>query len=343
MVQKSARGWFSVPGALSILGGVAVLVALVWRVGLDQILEGFGRVGWAFPLIVGLGGFRFVVRAWAWSICIEPPHRLSLRHALTAVLAGDALGNATPLGPVVGEPAKVAFARPHVAAAAGVTGLAIENLFYTLATAAMIAAGTLALVLTFDLPAQIRNYSELAVITIVAVAVALVIIFRRRPALLSRFLPMLGAPGTRLHASGEKLHALEQGVYSFASRRRGAVPPVIALELAFHALGVLETHVTMWMILPDPPSLVTSFVLETASRLITVLFKFIPFQIGVAEGGLALMTELLGMGANPGVTFSLVRKARVAVWAIAGATLLVRRGISPRMVLADHDLRANTR
>lgn len=343
MVQKSARGWFSVPGALSILGGVAVLVALVSKVGVDQILEGFGRVGWGFPILVALGGLRFLARAWAWSICIEPPHRLSLRHALTAVLAGDALGNVTPLGPVVGEPAKVAFARPHVTAAAGATALAIENLFYTLATAAMIAAGTLALLLTFDLPARIREYSELAVAAIAAVAVAVVIILRRRPALLSRVLPMLGAPGTRLHASGEKLQALEQGIYSFSSRRRGAVPPVIALELAFHALGVLETHVTMWMILPDPPSLITSFVLETASRLITVLFKFIPFQIGVAEGGLVLMTELLGMGTNPGLTFSLVRKARVAVWAVAGAILLVRRGISPRMVLADNDLHINTR
>lgn len=343
MVQKSARGWFSIRGALSILAGFAVLAALVWRVGPDQILEGFARVGWAFPVIVALGGLRFFARAWAWSICIEPPHRLSLRHALTAVLAGDALGNATPLGPVVGEPAKVAFARSHVATAPGATALAIENLFYTLATAAMIAAGTIALLLAFELDARIREYSELSVAAIAAAVIAIVIIFRRRPALVSRFLPMLGGKGSRLQASGEKLQAVEQDVYSFASRRRGAVIPVIALELAFHALGVLETHLTMWMILDDPPSLVTSFILETASRLITVLFKFMPFQIGVAEGGLALVTELLGMGTNPGLTFSLVRKARVAVWAIAGAILLVRRGMSPRAVLADEALRANTR
>ena len=343
MVQKSARGWFSVPGALSILAGVAVLAALVWKVGFDQILEGFGRVGWAFPLIVALGGLRFLVRAWAWSICVDAPHRLSLRHAFAAVLAGDALGNATPLGPVVGEPAKVAFARTHVATAPGATALAIENLFYTLATAAMIAAGTLALLFTFELPAQVRDYSEIAIAAIAAAFVAVVLVIRRRPAFVSRFLPMLGAPGTRLHASGEKLHAVEQGIYSFASRRRGAVVPVIALELAFHALGVLETHLTMWMILQDPPSLVTSFILETASRLITVLFKFIPMQIGVAEGGLALATDLLRMGPNPGITFSLVRKGRIGVWAVVGAILLVRRGISPRMVLAEHDLRTTPR
>ena len=343
MVQKSARGWFSVPGALSILGGAAVLVALVWRVGLDQILEGFGRVGWAFPLIVALGGLRFLVRAWAWSICIEPPHRLSLRHALTAVLAGDALGNVTPLGPVVGEPAKVAFARPHVPAAAGATALAIENLFYTLATALMIAAGTLALLFTVNLPAQVRDYSELAIVAIAVAIVALVLIFRWRPAVISRLLPMLATPGTRLHVSREKLHIIEQDVYSFASRRRTTLVPVVLLELAFHALGVIETYLTMWMLIGPAASLVTSFVIETASRLITVLFKVIPFQLGFAQGGLAVVTGLLGFGEGPGVTFSFVRQARMAVWAVVGAALLVRRGITPRLVLSDQDLRVNTR
>ena len=81
----------------------------------------------------------------------------------------------------------------------------------------------------------------------------------------------------------------------------------------------------------------------SASRLITVLFKVIPFQLGFAQGGLAVVTGLLGFGEGPGVTFSLVRVARQAVWAVVGAALLVRRGITPGLVLADQDLRANTR
>jgi hypothetical protein len=329
VVQKSARGWLSISGALSILAGIAVLAGLVWKIGFDQILDGLVKVGWAFPVIVALGGLRFFVRAWAWSLCIETPHRLGLRHAFAAVLAGDALGNVSPLGPVVGEPAKVAFARTHLSAAAGATALAIENLFYTLATAGMIAAGTLALLVTVDLPPPLRDYSELAVIGIAAAIIAVLIVFRWQPALISRWLP--------------KLHTIERDVYSFAGRRRATLVPVAALELAFHALGVLETHLTMWMILPVAPPLVTSFILETASRLITVLFKFIPMQIGVAQTGLAGLTTLLGYGPTPGAAFSLVRVARQAVWAVVGAALLVRRGITPRMVLADQDLRADTR
>jgi hypothetical protein len=341
--QKTAHGWLTASGALSLAAGIAVLAMLVWQIGTAQILDGLLKVRWAFPLIVVLGGLRFVVRAWAWSLCIEPPHRLRLTNAFAAVLAGDALGNATPLGPVVGEPAKVAFARPHVAAGPSLTALAIENLVYSLATAAMIVAGTLALLFSFDLPATIRNYSELAVIGIALTIALALIVLRARPALVSRWLPLVAGPGTRLHSRRDKLQALERDIYSFRHRRRGTLLPVTLLEVTFHALGVAETHLAMWMILGGPPPILTSFVLETASRLITVLFKFIPMQIGVAEGGLALVTELLGFGTATGLTFSLVRKARVAVWAVIGAGLLIRRGITPRMVLSDQNLQIETR
>ena len=342
MAQIAARGWFTASGALSVAAGTAVLAALVWQVGLAEIRDGFLNVGWAFPLIVALGGLRFFVRATAWSLCIEPPHRLRLTDAMAAVLAGDALGNATPLGPVVGEPAKVAFARGHVATGPAVTALAIENLFYTLATAAMIAAGTLALLFAFELPAPVREYSQLAVLGILAGLILVVLVLWTRPAVVSRALPMLSRPGSKLHARREKLRALEQDIYSFAGRRRATVVPVALLEISFHALGVLETHLTLSMILDAPPPLLTSFIIETASRLVTVLFKPIPMQIGVAEGGLAMVTEVLGLGAPVGVTFSLVRKARVATWAVAGALLLVRRGITTRTVLADPNLRPHT-
>lgn len=342
MAQNGERSWFSLSSALSILAGVIVLAALVWKTGVVEIRDGFLKVGWVFPVIVALGGLRFFVRAWAWTLCVDPPHRLSLPTALTAVLAGDALGNATPLGPVVGEPAKVAFARGTIATEPAATALAIENLFYTLSTAAMIAAGTGALLWTFELPVPVREYSELGIAAIAIAGIAALLVLRARPAIFSRWIPALGTPGGRLHGSRDKLHALEQNVYSFASRRSGRVLPIILLELGFHALGVLETHVTMWMILPEPPTLLTSFILETASRLITVAFKFIPLQLGVAEGGLAVVTVLLGLGETPGVTFALVRKARVAVWLAIGAGLLLRRGITPKVILGDTDLRTGT-
>ena len=122
-----------------------------------------------------------------------------------------------------------------------------------------------------------------------------------------------------------RVQAVEEDIYSFASRRRRAVLPVILLELTFHALGVLETHLAMWMILGHLPPLLDSFIIETANRLITVAFKFIPFQLGVGEVGAAMVTTVLRLGPEPGGILSIVRKARMGTWALAGGALLMRR------------------
>ena len=70
----------------------------------------------------------------------------------------------------------------------------------------------------------------------------------------------------------------------------------------------------------------TAFILETAQRLMTVLFKVVPFQIGVGELGTAAVTNVLGLGSTIGVTAAVIRKGRMAAWAIVGAALLGRRG-----------------
>ena len=90
------------------------------------------RSAGACVLIVAFGGLRFLLRAAAWRLCLDPPHRLRLRDAFAAVICGDAIGNLTPLGPLVGEPAKAAFVRGRVALTPALTALAIENLLYTL-------------------------------------------------------------------------------------------------------------------------------------------------------------------------------------------------------------------
>jgi hypothetical protein len=327
-------------GLFTASAGVALFVWLVWRVGPTQIWDGFRQIGWGLVLIVLLGGLRFAARAAAWSLTVEPPHRLPFLEAFNAVVCGDTLGNVMPLGPIISEPAKVACVRGRVPLGPALTALAIENVLYTLSVAAMIAAGTIALLFAFDVPARLREVSELALAAVVALfAVALWMLWRR-PAIISRSLPWLarGAGARRVDSKLDRLRALEHEIYTFAARRRAVVAPLVGAELAFHALGVAEMHATLWMIQGAPPPLLTSFVLEAAYRLITVAFKFVPFQVGVGEGGLALVTQILTLGTSPGVTLSLVRKVRMVIWSLAGTVLLVRRGLSTRRILEDPQL-----
>ena len=324
---------------IAALGGL-LLVWLIWSAGPQKIWDGLRQVGWGLVAVIAIAGLRFVARAAAWIRCLERPHRLRLGDAFTAVVSGDALGNATPLGPLVSEPAKVALVRTRVPLAAAFTALAIENVFYTLSVAAVIAAGTVALLLRGGLDQQLRLAAEIGILFILSMYLVAAWTLLRRPALLSR---AIGVFGTRIHPSRlDKIRRLEQDIYTFASRRHRELGPVVALELAFHALGVLEVYVTLWLLLREPPSLVTSFILETANRLITVLFKFVPMQQpGLSEVGTVLVAEVLGLRRSTAGTLAIVRRARMLVWQLTGTMLLVRHGVTARRILDDEELRGS--
>jgi hypothetical protein len=322
---------FSATTALSIAGGAALFAIVVWKVGPAEILEGFRRLGWGIAMVVALGGLRFAARAAAWMACIEAPHALPFRAAFAAVVAGDTLGNATPLGPVVGEPAKIAYVRHQLPAAVALTALAIENLLYSLSTAAMIGAGMVALLFAFNVPVAIREISEVAIAVVVVIFAVSLVMLWRKPALLSRWLPLTGAPGATLRSRAEKVRALEGEIYTFASRRPAGLATTLACEALFHGLGVLEAFITIWLLTDRQPTILVAFIMETAQRLMTVAFKVVPFQIGVGEAATTVFTQMLGLGDSLGLNFALARRARVAVWAAVGALLLIQKGTQSRI------------
>jgi hypothetical protein len=330
-------------GLLTTAAGIALFVWVVWTAGPRTVWDGFRQVGWGLVAIFALAGLRFALRAAAWARCLEPPHTLRLGDAFTAVVSGDALGNATPLGPLVGEPAKVAFVRTRVPLGAAFTALAIENVFYTLSVAAVIAAGTVALLLRGGVASDLRLAAETAIAGVLFVYIAVAWILVRKPALLSRAIDAAARVWpSQLQGRIEKVRRLERDIYTFTSRRRQAVAPVIATELGFHALGVFEVHLTLWL-LGLEPRLADSFILETVNRLITVLFKFVPQQPGFNEYSTVLACSVLGLPFQGCSTLAIVRRARMLFWQLAGMALLVRHGITTRGILADAELTERAR
>jgi hypothetical protein len=329
----------------TIIGaGLLLLIWLVLRADPRQIWALLQQIGWGVVAILAIAGLRFAVRAVAWMRCLEPPHRLRFTEAFTAVLCGDALGNATPLGPLVSEPAKVAFVRDRVPMGVAFTALAIENVFYTLSVAAMIAAGITALLLRGGLERELRLAAEVGIGLVLVIYVAATWVLMRQPAVLSRIIaiaarlvPALGRP----HRIA-KVERLEQEIYTFAARRPATAGAIVVAELIFHALGVLEVYVSLWLLTGGPPSLVTSFILETANRLIIVLFKFIPMQQPVVGGAATvLVARALGLRQETALALAIVRGGRMLFWQLAGTLLLVRHGMTTRRILQDHELQTS--
>jgi hypothetical protein len=322
-IETRTGSGVNVAGILTAVGGLALLVWVVERVGLAKIAADVRQVGWGLVAIIAIGGLRFLARSIAWQIALDPEHALGPGAAFAAVICGDAIGNLTPLGPLVGEPAKAAFARKHVPLAAAVAALAVENVLYTLSAAAMIAAGMAVLIVEYEVPAALQSAGEITLASTAVLFGAALWLLWRQPPIVSRTIGI--APRLRRHVDG--IRDLERSVYSFASRRPGALAGMALAEISFHALGVCEIYVTLWLLYGRPPGLLSAFILETCNRLIIVVFKFVPLRLGVDEAVTALFTQVLGLGANTGVAIAIIRKLRVLFWTAAGGAVMMKRGM----------------
>ena len=321
----------SLIGVLIAIGGFALFAFFINRVGLVDVTSGIVRIGWGFLGILVLSGVRFILRGAAWLRCMPPGHGLRLQEVVAGSLAGDALGNLTPLSIALGEPVKALYLKDRAPLSDTMPALAVETLFYTLSVVVVIAAGGTTLFVLVSPPAIEGLVTAIPIATLVVVVVGLHWLLWKRIPLASKILKTLG----RLQTASTFVARVERYVLDIEQRVHRDYPTdwprivsVAVLHLAFHALAIAEVFLVLWLISDQPPTVLDAFVLEAVNRFINVAFKFVPMRIGVDEAGTAFFSNLLAFGTTAGVTMAIVRKGRMLVWTGVGVAALIRRGFS---------------
>jgi len=323
-------------GIIFALLGLALFVYFVKKAGVSVIADGIKRLGAAFLIVLAISSIRYIVRSLAWTKCVEPPYRLRFRDAFLARLMGDALGNIIPLASVaVSEPSKAVFVRHRVPLVVGLSGLAVENIFYSMSVALVIFSGTTTLLLTFSLPKPLQFAAAGALIATLVVVPLVFFFIRRQWKFLSKttaFLAKKGVATARMNKITPRAQALEQRIYSFYEKKPGSLLAIFGLELTFHLAGVLEIYTTLSYISLIQPTLLAAFILESVNRIINVAFKFMPMRVGVDEAGTGMLSKVVGLTQSTGVTLAVIRKGRDIFWTSVGVALILTRGFSLRGV-----------
>ena len=333
---------FAPLGIIFGLLGLILFAYFVSHAGVDEIISRIQRLGAGFILILAVSSLRYIVRALAWTRCIEPPHRLPFRSAFAARLMGDALGNIIPFVSVaVSEPSKAVFVKDRVPLMVGLSGLAIENIFYALSVTLFIFTGTATLLLSFHLPKGLRYASIAALVITLLILPLAYLIIRRQTRFLSGALGYLGDRGVARKFMGKlkpRAQSLEQRVYGFYATSQRSFILIFALDMCFHLAGVLEVFITLSFISPIAPTLTQAFILESVNRIINVTFKFIPLRAGVDEGGTGQVSKVLGFAKDIGVTLAIVRKGRDIFWSAIGLMLIWKKGHGLTQMITDQNM-----
>lgn len=324
--KQSGSRRFAPLGIIFGLLGLVLFAYFVSRAGLGQIFSNIQRLGAGFVLILAVSSVRYIVRALAWTYCVEPPHRLRFRDAFAARLMGDALGNIIPfVSAAVSEPSKAVFIKDRVPLLVGLSALAIENIFYSLSVALFVFAGTATLLLTFHLPKTLRYASIVTLVTTLIIIPLIYLLIRWQARFLSGALAFLENRRVTPRLIGRlkpRAHALEDRIYGFYVTSRRSFLWIFFLDACFHVTGVVEVFITLLFISPVAPTLTQAFILESVNRIINIAFKFIPLRAGVDEGGTGSVSKVLGFARGIGVTLAIIRKGRDIFWSAIGLVLI---------------------
>ncbi|HEY0545967.1 MAG TPA: ABC transporter permease [Pyrinomonadaceae bacterium] len=327
---KSARRKIIWLQAVAFLLGLALLVYVIHRVGVQPIFDALGRIGLGFFAILAINGLRHVFRTIAMSLSVAPEHRdFNFRHAFAVRLGGEAISFLTFTGPLLGEATKIALLRRRVPLAHGVPALVVDNILYNLSVGVFILSGALVMLGAYDLPMVVRYVLLIIAVCAFLGVLAVLLAAQRRVMLLTWVIDRLAAFGIHpkmLTSRRNQIYSLESKVYDFYTHRRGAFFAMLGINFVAHASSVLEVYVTLRM-LGLKADVQAAYVIESLTKVINFVFGFVPGTIGVYEGGTEIVLQTLGYLAATGVTLALVRKAGIVFWTAVGLVILAWRTV----------------
>ncbi|MDT5121397.1 MAG: putative transport system permease protein [Acidobacteriota bacterium] len=310
--------------------GLALLVYVIRRVGVQPIFDALLRIGFGFFILLAISGSRHILRTLAMRASIPPEHRrFSFRHAFAVRLGGEAISFLTFTGPLLGEATKVALLRKRVPLVYGVSALVVDNILYNLSVAFFILSGAVVMLLSFELPPIVR-YALFGIAAVSSLGLLLTVwAASRRVMVLTWLIDRLGRFGFHpkfLTSRRDHISDLESHVYDFYSHRPGAFFAMIGFNLLSHASSVIEVYVTLRM-LGYTPFVHAAYVIESLTKVINFVFGFVPGTVGVYEYGTKVILQTLGYTAATGVALALVRKAGTVIWTVIGLIVLAWRTV----------------
>lgn len=321
-----------IAGTILTLGGIALFAYFIYAVGVGELVDGISRFGVVgFAVILLIFAVRICVRSASWTLSVYDPYKLRMRDTIPAVIIGEAASSVIPLGILISGTAKAVAVRHRVPLVVGLSSVATENLFYSLTTSLFLILGAVTFLRNTTLDESWVLTIDILIAGIVLLLIFLFLLVVRQWHIFSEVCEWLYRRGyfKNLLENGRlQVRLFENLIFGFYRRHPRRFLPIVGLGTVYHLLGVVEVYYVLSRLSDAVPSLLTSFLLESVSRLITILFKLIPLTIGVDEAGAKFVGDTVALAAGVGVTLAIIRKGRILFWTAIGAILIIKRGLS---------------
>lgn len=309
------------------IAGLVLLIYLVLQLGVNNVLSVVLSLRWNLAGVTLIYGASEMIRGAAlWKSLPEGESQPYLK-MFGIYLSGEATRYLTFTGPFVGEPLKAWLLRKKgLPVPSAFAAVITEFLIYTLVAAGMSIVGLSYILRHAHIGAEIAVAARVIIdvmacfISVAAAAIAFRIYLIGNVVHAIRKLPFVGK---RVHWERAGVRQMEDLLFQVFRGCPQQFATILALDIAAHTLLVVELY---WIVNSSSVALHTfeAFVIEAATKFISLGFFFVPMQVGVAEKTYAITFSTLGLPLAVAIAVSLVRRIRTIVVSIAGLMILTR-------------------
>ncbi len=318
---------------LLFLGGSALFIYLISRIGVAELAADAVRTGWMFVPIFLLYGVVYLCNAAAWGLVMaDEPRRPPFWRTYAITVSGFSINFITPMINVGGEPFKIAAVSSWLGVRRAAGSVILYQMLHTLAMLlTWLAALVLALFLLPHRPVILAGVVA-AMAALVGLA-ALLFSGHRRGGLeqllnVLHRLPVLDRLARLLEPRRELLAQMDAQITQFyhASPRRFF--QALGLEFLGRCIFVVE-YCLIFLGVGVHLSYLNAFVLGPLSSLILTVLFIVPFEVGTKEGSFYVLAQLLGLNPGLGVYAAIADRLRDMAWIALGLGLIWLSGRRP--------------
>jgi putative membrane protein len=301
---------------LLVLAGVGAIAWLLHQIGPGAVWSIFRHLGWRLLVLLCFPfSLAVALDTLGWRVLLRD-HAIPFGALLRARLAGEAVNLTTPSASVGGEPLKAYLLRPHVPIAEALASVVVDKTTVISGQALFVMAGIAIAASRLPLSSPlIVSMAGLLAVQIVCTAGFVMVqtlgVFGGG----GRFLGRIGVGSAERYQA--RLDTLDRSLRRFYRERRGRLIASALLHAAAWATGGLEVYLVL-AFLGIAPSLLTPMAVEAFGAAVKFASFMIPASLGALEGGYVAVFGAFGLAGAVGLSYTLIRRLREAVWAALG-------------------------
>ena len=305
-VKETMSTYKKYSGLFFLIIGILILAVLIYFLDVKVILKSFSLLGYKIFLVFVPAIFWMMANTMCLSTLLQ--HKIPFPNLLFNQVTGDAYNVITPFAGLGGEPYKMKHLTSWVSLNEASEAILRDRLIHSLSGITYTSFTLLAVVALIPL-------ERAFFITFTSVGLILMVL-----AGILSFIILSSAPNKYFGAIMKKLKLLED--YRSNPLSRSTFLKAWGFKMIGRFLNMVE-FLVIFILLGMQPEITEIIAISAMLALSGTLLFIIPQGIGVDEAGISGAFKLIGYPLELGLTFGLIRRARVIFWALFGVALHV--------------------